>query len=786
MADNKEFDPSAMQFGSSKQIGQAPAVEEFDPSKIDLGGSKTIEPKLTPITDIKRDILESAKTQAAKTIPGIIAGGIGSTEEALLKDIPTFARNAYNYGREKLDYISPNEKERLNTEPLYRNETPAQEAGRMSPLGSPTYKGVTDFMKEYGKQNEVPLLTREPETHYGKMAQEATEMGLQSAVGPMKGIVGRIASGAGSGAASEALGQYYEGKPEEPFARIAGVFGGGYLANKVTNAVRAVAPGITAQQQLAEAISRDMLLGQGKMTPQQVEEAIAAGKPITILDMAGPNTMRLIESNPDLSRQNLSKIGDLNKFLDARDAGTFERTKGKVSQIFDRDVDAIDLTKDIERAGKLERDRVYEIARDTQKNPLADNLFSHLFSDITDRPVVRSAMADAEEQAKNLPGYNIRPPKAGTPERITPVNTGVVDEYGAPIIRQNVTPAVEEVPGNLQYWDQVKRSLDREIALGQRANDPSRVAAAQEAKSKLVARLDAAVEDYKNARDVASETFKAASAPEAGYKFFGNMNDFKRSEIKDVWSKYNDAQKELFGQGFAHRLIEDTAKNPDGMIAKFNNPQFRDRAKMVLGEEKFNALHGHVIGEGLMRDAERINLGKVASPTSAGVATTGAITAIDAIHSIIHNQTYDPTHLGPTAAIGVGVAAGKYFFDAMERRVADKLIPLVTSTDPADAARFARLVTEHPLSAHVFSKLTNAIRNAANVAEEQFRNQPQEPDRTARKSGGRVERNHEADADKLITLAERAKKFHQKATEPLLNLSDNTVAKALQVANQQI
>jgi hypothetical protein len=57
--------------------------------------------------------------------------------------------------------------------------------------------------------------------------------------------------------------------------------------------------------------------------------------------------------------------------------------------------------------------------------------------------------------------------------------------------------------------------------------------------------------------------------------------------------------------------------------------------------------------------------------------------------------------------------------------------------------------------------------------------------REERKHGGRVS-SHEADADQLVRAAERAKKGWSAKTEPLLNHSDEAVAKALEVANRSI
>jgi hypothetical protein len=65
---------------------------------------------------------------------------------------------------------------------------------------------------------------------------------------------------------------------------------------------------------------------------------------------------------------------------------------------------------------------------------------------------------------------------------------------------------------------------------------------------------------------------------------------------------------------------------------------------------------------------------------------------------------------------------------------------------------------------------------------------PAAQDETAplpRKSGGRVVR-HADKAEKLITAAERAKRFHVKHTEPLLNKSDSAITSALKIANDSI
>jgi hypothetical protein len=60
-------------------------------------------------------------------------------------------------------------------------------------------------------------------------------------------------------------------------------------------------------------------------------------------------------------------------------------------------------------------------------------------------------------------------------------------------------------------------------------------------------------------------------------------------------------------------------------------------------------------------------------------------------------------------------------------------------------------------------------------------------DRPGRASGGRTSLpDHEAEADRYIAMAERAKGALGRETEPLLKHDDTSIAKALEVANQAI
>ena len=56
--------------------------------------------------------------------------------------------------------------------------------------------------------------------------------------------------------------------------------------------------------------------------------------------------------------------------------------------------------------------------------------------------------------------------------------------------------------------------------------------------------------------------------------------------------------------------------------------------------------------------------------------------------------------------------------------------------------------------------------------------------RIGRKTGGVVRKDAKAEAHRLIALSEKIRKKQAQQTEPLLNLDDTTVAKALEIANR--
>jgi hypothetical protein len=266
----------------------------------------------------------------------------------------------------------------------------------------------------------------------------------------------------------------------------------------------------------------------------------------------------------------------------------------------------------------------------------------------------------------------------------------------------------------------------------------------------------------------------------AGYEFFKNMNAFKRADLKNAFNRYTPEQKELFGVGFAHR-IDEIANQPGGLASlskKFSSDRdFKQRAMTVLGKDRYDQIQGTILSENLMSKAKELQfIGQstgIQGATLAGAAIGAAADAAMAGSLMLSPNMATQIALG--AAVGAG---GKAFLNAMERKIAAKIVPM--ATDPAQAAELGRLASGSPAVSQVLDKIVNAMNNKIITGTSATVTSQQRPERA---SGGRT---GGMTADMLIAAAERAKKTIGKDTEALLSTPDASVARALALANQKL
>lgn len=419
----------------------------------------------------------------------------------------------------------------------------------------------------------------------------------------------------------------------------------------------------------------------------------------------------------------------------------------------------------LEQQGAAERTRVYDIAR---ANTAAQQIPTELFDDLINRPIFRKAEENAMREAANNP------------------------EWG-------IVPRTAETPGNLNYWDQVKRELDKMYGV----EDPRTI---QNIKGILTKKLDARIPDYAKARDIASETFGAQSAPSAGMQFMSNIDAFEKDAIKEAIKRYSPEQRKAFNVGVMQSIFDRVEKGQIEPLAKqfLTNRVFQDKLKTALGDESFSVLRGKVLSENMLHKAwqNQQQFGmregkKIVSPFKVGAAASvaaGAAFEAQAIMSFLQTLNISPTTTAVMLAIGGGTTLANAAKNSAERRIVARMFDLIQKEDPRSFSELDALTRKRP-------DLYQAILGPMAVrAGEQAEGEPQQaPTQTqptqavrGQASGGRIGRatggrtNGALTAEMLMRAAHNAKKKISKTTEEILNAPDEAVVKALSVAKQHI
>ena len=763
-------------------VGQRPDPRELT---IRLGETKNIPPEPSGM-DIARDVGKSIVSEGAKGLAGGIAGAPGSIETFAVKDVPEMLRGAGLWAGEKLDLISPQQRDVMGAQPLpwlreqedpnapkfMRERQEMTRRGYLAPLsGNPTYKGVTETFKPLMEKAGVPALAYKPETTAGKVVGTAAEFAGQNVLGPVASSFGRMATGAGAGAGAEllALGADKEG---EATARLTGALAGGVgtavavgLAGKLVSGLRgAVMPGSTAERELVDALAADIRRGQTTMSFDDLAFAYARGAPVSVADMAGPETRRVLGRYAEKTPTASEALTKFNDGVNPLKNNTATRLTQSFENVMGAPIDAPGLKAAVDASGKQIRDDVYTL---TRNQPAAQAIDQRPFMGLMDRPVFKDAMARAEKTAKNDPDLNIVVPKVtpavpGTESQILQTSRGFENVPGTPPTPQQITP------GNLSYWDQVQREMRQMADVARRNGENLDAASIDKARTQLLTQLDR-VPGYTAARGIAFETFKATDAPEAGYNFFKNAGAFKRKEVLNSVAQMSPDQRNLFAVGFAHAANEAAGKGElAGLVKRFTKDNdFIERATLALGPQRVDQMTGHVLSENLLSKVRTIPFVQEQGQLLKAGAT-GAIgaTALDA--AFLGGQV--SPDMAIKAAIGAAaVGAGRLALNSVERKIADKIVPLATSNNPDDILRLGMLVRQNRAVGTLMDKITAIVAtttSSANVDE-----------RPARASGGAVNLN---------ALAKVAKKHVTTSTEQLLNQNDDTVARALEIANKNI
>lgn len=448
------------------------------------------------------------------------------------------------------------------------------------------------------------------------------------------------AIGGAIGAVAPAVGRLVNSKVVEP----------------VRNLVRGFAdPAGEAERRVASALDRDIRNGDRGLTLKEMQDATASGQPAALVDAGGETTRALARSAANTSPEARST---LNRTIDER----FESQSPRLADWLRNTFHYPDATAQQDALDKIAR----TVNRPNYAKAYSDGAFlkfDETLEQISQAPVVQDAIRKAMVSAKNEAAkMGFTPPK--TPFRF--------DETGRLKLKANADGS--KIEPNLQFWDIVKRSLDKTGT--PEARDWARV---------LREHLDSVVPSYATARAGAAKFFGAGDALEAGEKFVGASQRFGIPEARKALAKMSAEERQLFQDGYISRLVQTVEKTGDrrSVLNKImNSDAAREEINVALGPQRARELEARLRIEGIM---------DLARPAVEGNSTTARqLVELGLAGGVGGYQSYegDPQAL-VKAALVYGAARGHRVID---ERVAKEVAKLLTSSDVTKLQKGVRLI----------------------------------------------------------------------------------------------
>lgn len=444
-----------------------------------------------------------------------------------------------------------------------------------------------------------------------------------------------------------------------------------------------------AARRVAAALDRDQQLiaaGQAKgMSLPEWQAARAAGEPVTLADLGAGHTQSLLRSAANTSPEGRAM---LEQVLEGRFLNQGERVAGDVRGLVAGGANANKTADQLVAEYDAGRAPLY---RKAFAHPNAQGMYDDTLEQVTQAPVVQQAIRMANITAKNEAA------KIGlTPMKDSPF---VFDQSGRMTLRDpNMTP-------NLQYWDAVKKNLDK---LG-----PEGAAWARTLRD----HLDTQVKDYGEARGFAANFFGERDALDAGRKLAGKRVD--PETIRSSMRKMDPHEQELFREGYASdwadRVVGNISETRDITKAMFNSPNERERARAVFGDTGMRKMEARMSLETIMNGARNAmgNSTTARQLIEAGLAG-GALGG--------YASGWDPHAMieGASGAAGARFAAGKYLapeiaagarklIGKVDGKTASNVARLLTSDDPAQLAQGLRLAMANQRVAEGLKRIANTV-----------------------------------------------------------------------------
>lgn len=400
---------------------------------------------------------------------------------------------------------------------------------------------------------------------------------------------------------------------------------------------------------VGRAIEQDRNVG-GLMT--QADEAVAnrAGAEVTNADRFGSATRGLARTAANVSPE---AQGSLRGLVDDRFHTQGKRAKSFVTMLMGGATDDLALQDSLRTAAQAANNTAYDAAR---ANPASRAIWNAPIKELMQSPTFRSAVNAAETVGADraaVGGFKpVRNPfafdEAGNArlamksdaaraafakaEEAYATNPTLQNAQKLSDAQINLNKVLEEGDGpvglpSLDFWDQVKRNLDRMIedVKPTPVGGGNRTAFADltAIKRKLVSALDEAIPEYKSARQGAAAFFGADDAVDAGRKAFSMTKEVP--ELRRAHFRMTPAEKEAASVGYASSLIDaiDASRDRVNVINNlFGSESARLRNELFLGPQRARELEAYVKVEqtlDLLRNAVSGNSTTAQQLISAGV-----------------------------------------------------------------------------------------------------------------------------------------------------------------------
>jgi hypothetical protein len=718
------------------------------------------EPEVLP------DVLKSVASQGALGLVADTAGLTGSLGQLYDKAARAMMKHGILPGAEALGVLPQGYGNKFLAERDAR-KTQAERDGDVNTIFGipvPTSQGAEKLLRKHFPNLGLDY---EPKTTEGKFAGSAARFAGSSLI-PGMGVGATVAKrallGAAAGAGSEAAGRVGEKFGMEGLGRVAGalavpaaISGLGSLAKPI------VKPEAYAREKVVNALAKDSNRG-SNVTPQGVKldaaalgDAATQGVKVAVVDMGGGDIRKLIERTGlqgDKAERVFSQI-NLERVERAQEAG--QRMSDLIMKQHGSPVmggNPARIEEAIKAADAPTVNSGYKIA---MTGPAAQAVTSANIVALSGSRTFRAAMRKAASDATD-PGSGM----------IVPTKT---------------------TPGNLAYYDQVKKNLDDLKETAGRTGQPEEAKRIGALVTSLRHELDTLVPAYRNARDVAAESFGKRNAVELGYSSLASGDASDTLKLINTYNKYNPNQQELFRQGVAAALAEKAQKGgPKALLKVMEDPQSKARLRETFGQTGYDTLYGQATRDHALSNLE---IFKAAEPASHKIrdAVSGAVAGAGL--SMAGNVAFGANvanalqHGAFSVAGAAALAGGRAILSRAEQRVAPHVMKLLASNDPAVIARLGADASRPGATRSFLDKMNRAMMDAyiANYKANPPNSAQTDPDRPRRASGGRARKNHAAEADRLVALVPSFRKAHASQTESLLQMPDTVIAKALAVAD---